>query len=149
MKRVLIESPYAGDVENNIAYARKCMRDSLDRGEAPFASHLLYTQHGILDDYDPRERKLGIEAGLIWGACASLTAVYIDLGISDGMKLGIKRAIQERRPVVWRKRSPMPGLFSQIERCEDREGGGTQCMHMDGHRGPHQCVTKWGDISGE
>ena len=31
MKRVLIESPYAGDVENNIAYARKCMRDSRPR----------------------------------------------------------------------------------------------------------------------
>jgi hypothetical protein len=50
MKKVIIESPFAGDVKKNIEYARKCMRDSLLRGEAPLASHLLYTQDGILDD---------------------------------------------------------------------------------------------------
>ena len=47
---VIIESPFAGDVDKNIEYARKCVRDSLNRGEAPSASHLLYTQPGILDD---------------------------------------------------------------------------------------------------
>ena len=41
MQRVIIESPYAGEIDKNTAYARRCMRDSLDRGEAPFASHLL------------------------------------------------------------------------------------------------------------
>jgi hypothetical protein len=48
MKLVIIESPYAGEVEANVAYARACMRDSLGHGEAPIASHLLYTQPGIL-----------------------------------------------------------------------------------------------------
>ena len=51
MKLVIIESPYAGDIEKNVAYARDCVRDSLMRGEAPYASHLLYTQPNILDDY--------------------------------------------------------------------------------------------------
>jgi hypothetical protein len=26
---VILESPYAGDVEANVAYARRCLRDSL------------------------------------------------------------------------------------------------------------------------
>jgi len=67
MRRVILESPYAGDVATNVAYARRALRDCLLRGEAPFASHLLYTQPGVLDDTLPDERACGIEAGLIWG----------------------------------------------------------------------------------
>lgn len=100
MKLVLIESPYAGDVEKNVAYARACMLDCLKRGEAPYASHLLFTQ--VLDDTLPDERKLGIEAGLAWGARADRTAVYVDRGVSKGMLLGIERAITEHRPVELR-----------------------------------------------
>lgn len=44
---VLLESPYAGYVERNLAYARACARDCLLRGEAPFASHLLYAANLI------------------------------------------------------------------------------------------------------
>jgi len=44
MTRVIIESPYAGDIEVNLKYAKLCILDSLKRGEAPLASHLLYTQ---------------------------------------------------------------------------------------------------------
>ena len=57
MQRVIIESPYAGDVERNVRYARAAMADCLKRGEAPFASHLLYTQEGVLDDDIPGERQ--------------------------------------------------------------------------------------------
>lgn len=67
MRRVILESPYAGDVGANLAYARAALRDSLMRGETPVASHLLYTQTGVLDDSDPAERELGISAGLAWG----------------------------------------------------------------------------------
>ena len=85
MKLVYIESPYAGDVEHNLAYARRAMADSLARGESPFASHLLYTQPGILDDNDPVQRRQGIEAGFDWGQYADLAAFYLDLGWSEGM----------------------------------------------------------------
>jgi hypothetical protein len=73
MKLVILESPYAGDVETNTTYARACVRDSLSRGEAPLASHLLYTQPGILRDDVPDERQRGMDAGLAWGgqACSS------------------------------------------------------------------------------
>ena len=85
-----------------IKYARAAMRDCLLRGEAPYASHLLYTQDGVLDDDTPDERGLGIEAGLCWGAAASKTVVYIDLGISDGMAEGIQRAKREGSPIEQR-----------------------------------------------
>lgn len=85
MKKVILESPYAGDVERNIKYARMCVKDSLNRGEAPIASHLLYTQEGILDDTIENERMQGIVAGLQWKDVADLQVFYIDYGFSKGM----------------------------------------------------------------
>jgi nucleoside 2-deoxyribosyltransferase len=92
MKLVILESPYAGDVEANIKYARAAVHDSLSRGEAPIASHLLYTQDGILDDNDPQERKWGIDAGLAWKTVAHGSVVYADKGITRGMEYGIEAA---------------------------------------------------------
>jgi hypothetical protein len=103
MRRVILESPYAGDVETNVRYARACVRDCVLRGDSPIASHLLFTQPGILDDNSPDERALGIEAGLAWGAEADATVVYEDRGISGGMMYGIERAAKEGRPVEYRR----------------------------------------------
>ncbi len=102
MRRVILESPYAGDVEANVEYARRCMHDSLSRGEAPIASHLLYTQPGLLNDDDPAERSWGIRAGLAWGAVAEATVVYADRGISRGMAFGIEAAEKAGRPIEYR-----------------------------------------------
>lgn len=109
---IVIESPYAGQSKIwpvafvqrwlNRRYARACMRDSILRGEAPIASHLLYTQPGILRDHIPAERAAGIEIGLQWGRLAIETAVYTDRGISRGMKMGVERALQEGRKVSHR-----------------------------------------------
>jgi hypothetical protein len=103
MLLVVIESPFAGDIDMNINYARACMRDSLNRGEAPYAMHLLYTQEGILSDDIPEERNWGIEAGMAWAKFAGLTAVYTNLGITSGMEIGIRRAKEEGRQVVYRE----------------------------------------------
>lgn len=100
MKRVIIESPYAGDIDLNVAYANACLLDSLRRGEAPFASHLLYPQ--VLDDATTHERAQGIAAGFAWGDVADLTAVYEDFGISTGMQLGIDRAVSQHRAIEYR-----------------------------------------------
>ena len=89
MRRVVVESPFAGDVKLNTWYARAALADSLRRGEAPIASHLLYTQPGVLDDTDPAERNHGIRAGFRWGELADAVVVYTDLGVSSGMKTGI------------------------------------------------------------
>lgn len=100
--RVIIESPYAGDVEENLRYLRACMRDSLLRGESPYASHALYTQPGVLDDHDLAERSIGIEAGFKWRSAADKTVVYVDLGISQGMQLGIDHAANLGQVVEYR-----------------------------------------------
>ncbi len=93
---VILESPYAAPtdqgVAENVEYARKCVRDSILRGEAPLASHLLYTQPGILNDRIPEERELGIGAGLAWVKHAEATVVYVDRGVTPGMEKGIARA---------------------------------------------------------
>ncbi len=102
MRLVILESPFAGDVDANVAYARSCVRDSLQRGEAPIASHLLYTQPGILDDTIPAERRQGIDAGLAWRAVAQASVVYVDRGISPGMRYGISGALQAGIPVEFR-----------------------------------------------
>lgn len=102
MKLVIIESPFAGDVQANIEYARACVRDSLMRGEAPIASHLLYTQDGILNDDIPAERQHGIDAGLAWRRIAEKSVVYTDRGISKGMQYGIAAAEDAGVPVEYR-----------------------------------------------
>lgn len=101
-RRVVIESPYAGDVVRNLAYARAAMHHCLLQNEAPFASHLLYTQPGVLDDNNRAERSLGIQAGFVWREHADLTAVYIDYGITPGMWAGIIHAHATGIPITWR-----------------------------------------------
>ncbi len=107
MKRVIVETPFKGttldEQEANITYARACAHDCLvNHDEAPFLSHLLYTQPGILDDGIAEERQLGIDAGLVWGEMAEATIVYTDRGISRGMEYGIENAKKAKRPIVFR-----------------------------------------------
>jgi hypothetical protein len=100
MKLVIIESPFAGkgdtaeerarNTERNKRYLQRCVRDCILRGESPYASHRMLT--AALDDMNPEERKLGIDAGFAWREKAAKTVVYTDHGISGGMKLGIEHA---------------------------------------------------------
>lgn len=103
MERVCIESPYGGDIALNVRYARACMRDCVKRGEAPLASHILYTQVGILDDSIPEERELGMRCGFEWNRWADRTVVYGDLGISNGMQAGMRDAVKRGRAIEHRK----------------------------------------------
>ena len=112
MRLVIVESPYAGDIPRNLRYARACLADCLKRGEAPFASHLLYTQPGILRDEEPAERLQGIMAGLAWGLQADATVCYVDLGVSSGMKLGQEAAFQAGRRVETRS---LGGEWGEVE----------------------------------
>ena len=102
MRRVILESPYAGNVEENIKYARACVLDSLMRDEAPLASHLLYTQEGILRDAVPKERRRGILAGHKWLVVAEAVVVYTDRGLSPGMKQAIAGAKELNIPIEYR-----------------------------------------------
>lgn len=100
-RRVILESPFAGATPEarlrNLAYARLAVRDCLSRGEAPLASHLLYTQPGILDDSIPAERAYGIAAGRAWRDYADAIVFYTDLGVSKGMQQMLSTCLQEAR----------------------------------------------------
>ena len=104
-KLVMIESPYKNsnkeDLDKFVKYARRCMLDSLFRGEAPFAGHLLYTQ--ILADTRPDERSIGISCDMSWLKVSDLVAVYTDYGVSKGMSIAIRRAKKLGIQVVRRK----------------------------------------------
>ena len=122
MGRVILESPLAGqsglpasfpafahglsarlEERRNERYARRAMRELLKEGYAPFASHLIYAQPGVLDDGDPQERKIGMEAGFRWIERADRTVVYLDRGVSSGMRAGIEAAREAGRPIEYRK----------------------------------------------
>lgn len=99
---VIIETPYAGNLAENERYLRRCIRDSIAQGEAPFASHRMYAD--ALDDGVAIERSIGISAGFSWRSAFKVrTIVYGDLGISEGMRLGIEHARRNGLDVVYRK----------------------------------------------
>lgn len=105
---VLLASPFSGKsramLAQNVLYGRAALRDSLLRGEAPMASHLLYAQQFVLDDDIATERQIGTDAGLTWlhaGAVNKLV-VYADRGISPGMTKEIELADKLCVPVEHR-----------------------------------------------
>ena len=111
MRRVIVESPWAGrgrhwwqrrwDAWMNRLYAKDCCTDSIFRDEAPFAGHLFYTL--FLDDGHTGERNRGLRAGKEWLGQAELVAVYVDRGVSPGMRRGIEWA--KEAGVPWEYRS--------------------------------------------
>lgn len=119
MNLVIIESPLKGAVPSwaprwlaptferigrwrNKRCARACMRDSLARGEAPYASHLLYDQRGILNDADDAQRVLGMNAGSAWSRVGATRAFYVDRGFSGGMMRGRAEAEAFRQAIAFR-----------------------------------------------
>lgn len=91
LRKVIIESPFrasqAYSVDQHRTYLMHAMADCVAKGEIPFASHLYLAE--ILNDDNPRERALGIEAGWEWGKHADAIVVYQDFGRSEGMMKSI------------------------------------------------------------
>lgn len=123
MKLAYIESPFKGDnwelTRRNVFYARLCVRDSLLRGEAPYASHLFFTQTGILSDVIQEERDLGIAAGQAMGDKFDLRTVYEDFGISRGMQYGIERALKLGQPIEHRMLSTVMNLDEALRQMAE------------------------------
>lgn len=123
LKRVVLESRFAAqDVKGlliNKRFTIACIRDCFLRGEAAYASHVIYAQSHILDDYVSSERALGIQAGFNWGDCGEKTVVYTDLGISGGMKLGIEHAESVGREVEYRKLGFIPEVTNEMVQLEE------------------------------
>lgn len=116
MKLVIIESPYAGNVDRNLRYLRACLKDSLQRGESPYASHGLLTQPGVLDDNDTNERALGIKAGYEWYRVADAAVFYCDLGWSPGMKLSAEHVKYNAIPFEFRELGGDWGALGEVSK---------------------------------
>lgn len=86
---VYICSPYAGDIEKNVAAAQRYSRFAVDSGYLPIAPHLLFPQ--FMNDSIPQERQLAMFFGnALMSKCAELW-VFGDT-ISTGMEAEIARA---------------------------------------------------------
>ena len=96
MKLIYVASPYAGDIEQNTAFARKACRHVMNEGHAFFAPHLLYPQ--LLNDSNPQERQAGLDMGLAMLPRCDELWCYGDR-ISYGMHLEIEEAVRIGIPV--------------------------------------------------
>lgn len=140
MIRVVLESPFGSDPDKFIPYGRACIRDSLSRGEAPMAMHLLYTQPGILDDALPQEREIGMRAGFDWYSAAQSCVVYRDFGISPGMSQGISYAMSIGLPVEYRSLSLTGFKHDCFNPFPRFDGGGMMRFCRDFGQGPLEFV---------
>lgn len=89
---VYVCSPYRGDTERNIAYAKELTRKVLEYGYTPITPHLYLTQ--VLDDENPEERELGLRAGRELLKCCGYILVGSRYGISEGMQQEIMLACE-------------------------------------------------------
>ncbi len=104
---VMIESPYKGHGTEAVRYLACCILDSLDRGEAPIATHALYP---LALDGSESSRSVAKQCH---GALCELYQMhgtddmtstcfqtprffYADLGVSSGMKRNGTQRIERR-----------------------------------------------------
>ena len=86
MKRVYVCAPLGGDVEGNLKRVRAYTAYALRCGTAPVVPHF-YAE--CLDDNDPKDREIGLAAGmsLLW-LCDEVW-VFGDT-VTDGMRAELK-----------------------------------------------------------
>ncbi len=135
-KLVFIASPYAGDVERNLKFARAACRYCIEQGHTPIVPHLIYPQ--ILDDSNPVERALGIKLGHhlmeicedFW-QCGDLISTGMEGDIQKAGELGLpiqhvsrQQILDPPNPVyaIWAKGRPDSPLAGQSGfLCENRQ----------------------------
>lgn len=87
-KLVYICSPYRGEVERNLQYARELTRVALDNGFVLVTPHLYLTQ--VVNDEVPEEREKGMAAGKeLLKHCK-----YILIGSKYGLSVGMLEEIE-------------------------------------------------------
>ncbi len=93
---VYVCSPYAGDIENNTANARRFCRFAVDSGSIPIAPHLFFPQ--FMDDSNEHERELSMFMNIaLMSKCAEVWV--FGEHISKGMAAEIRIAEEKQRPV--------------------------------------------------
>ena len=90
---VYICSRYAGDVDKNVEAAIKYSRFAIEQDAIPMTVHLLYPQ--ILDDSNPKERKLGLFFGeVLLDVCRDMW-IFGDGEYSSGMQKEYEHALKK------------------------------------------------------
>lgn len=123
-KLVYIASPYAGDVEGNVAFAKAACRYAAAQGYTPVAVHLMYPQ--FLDDRVPKEREAGLKMGRrVLAACEEIW--LCGERMSAGMKAEAKRLGIPIRKVP---SSDICSFQKQIEGQRREEPAGMEAMTL-------------------
>ncbi len=118
-KIVYIASPYAGDTESNIEFAKAACLLAMEEGNTPLAAHLLYPQ--MLDDTVPKQRALGIKMGLkLLETCSELwlCGSRISSGMQEELKAAWRHGIPVRRipwETVAKFMQPEPDMGGQMQ----------------------------------
>ncbi len=96
MKFIYVASPYAGEIEKNVAFAKEACEFTRQEGHAFFAPHLFYPD--FLDDNIPEQREQGLKMGITaLDRCDELWV--FGSHISSGMKSEIAYAQQKGIPI--------------------------------------------------
>ena len=95
---VYVCSPYVGDIENNVANAKKYSRFAVENHAIPITSHLLYPQ--FMNDDIEKERELAMHFNyVLLGKC---NEVWVFGGVvSRGMARDIGIAKKRRMKIRW------------------------------------------------
>ena len=94
-------SPYRGDVERNVAYAKALAARAIKLGYAPIVPHLYIPQ--ILDENSEADRALGLALALALLRKSDLVIVGTLYGISPGMDGELREACRLCIPTTYYK----------------------------------------------
>ena len=101
LKTAYICSPYRGDVERNVAYAKALAARAIKLGYAPIVPHLYLPQ--ILDDNNDAGRALGLDLALQLLRKSDILIVGTLYGISTGMEGEMREAVRLCIPTTYYK----------------------------------------------
>ncbi|WEM34398.1 hypothetical protein [Xanthomonas phage X1] len=103
-RNVIIITPFMAEdpalAEKMKRYAARATKDSLNKNEAPLASHLFY--YSVLNEKDPIERDIGLQSQLSWLKVADVVAVYVDFSVTPAMKVAIDNARLLQKKIEFR-----------------------------------------------
>lgn len=101
---VAIVSPYNSDTEEgrraNLDYARAAAHDCLHRGEIPLALHLVLGDPSVPET--PEIRALALAGSFHLINAVDKVVIYLDRGISEGMRIEMYTAVHADKPVEHR-----------------------------------------------
>ena len=126
-KLVYIASPYAGDVEGNVEFAKAACRYAATKGYTPVAVHLMYPR--FLDDRVPEEREAGLKMGRrVLAACEEIW--LCGERMSAGMKAEEAEAKRLGIPIRKVPSSNICSFQKQIEGQRREEPAGMEAMTL-------------------